>query len=105
LHVFEVGVWWKTIAQRVTGSVFFHETLNSERCARLIILPFLDKFTEEEKFYWHFMQDNATIHIAKNSMAALSEVFGESHKSRTVASAITRLKSLCPLFVGHAEKK
>jgi hypothetical protein len=50
------------------------------------------------------MQDNVTIHITKNSVVAISEVFGESHKSRIVVSAITRLKSLCPLSVGHTEK-
>jgi hypothetical protein len=60
--------------------VYFHETLNFERCARLIISPFLDQLTDEEKFYGHFMQDNATVHTAKNSMDALSEVFGKSHK-------------------------
>jgi hypothetical protein len=65
LHVSEVGVWWKTTARRVTGSVYFHEILNSERCGRLIISPFLDQLTDEEKFYGHFMQDNAKVNAEK----------------------------------------
>jgi hypothetical protein len=44
---------------------------------RLILSPFFDQLTGEKELYGNFMQDNATAHIAKNSMAALDEVFGK----------------------------
>jgi hypothetical protein len=57
--------------------VFFHETINFKRYVRLILSPFFDQLTDEEKSYGHFMQDNATAHTANNYMVALDEVFGE----------------------------
>jgi hypothetical protein len=43
---------------------------------RLILSPFFGQLTDE-KLYGHFMQDNVTVHTAKNSMVALDEVFGK----------------------------
>jgi hypothetical protein len=44
---------------------------------RLILSPFFNQLTDEEKSYGHFMQDNATAHTANNSVVALDEVFGK----------------------------
>jgi hypothetical protein len=82
LHDLKVGVWCAISARRIIGPVFFHETINSERYVRLILSPFFDQLTDEEKSYGHFMQDNATAHTANNSMVALDEVFGERVISR-----------------------
>jgi hypothetical protein len=35
---------------------------------RLILLPFFDQLTDEEKLYVHVMQDNAVIHTANSSV-------------------------------------
>jgi hypothetical protein len=82
LHDLKVGVWCAISARRIIEPVFVHETINSERYVRLILSPFFDQLTDEEKSYGHFMQDNATVHTANNSMVALDEVFGERVISR-----------------------
>jgi hypothetical protein len=43
---------------------------------RLILSPFFNQLTDE-KLYGHFMQDNVTADIAKNSIKASDDVFGE----------------------------
>jgi hypothetical protein len=77
LHDVKLGVWCAISARRITGLVIFHEAINSERYVRLILSPFYIQQTNEEKSYAHFVQDNATAHIANNSMVALDNVFGE----------------------------
>jgi thiamine phosphate synthase YjbQ (UPF0047 family) len=57
--------------------MFFHETINSKHYVTLVLSPFFDQLTDEEKSYRHFMQDNATAHTANNTMVALDEVFSE----------------------------
>jgi hypothetical protein len=34
---------------------------------RLILAPFFNELTEEEKIYWHFTQKNATAQVEKRS--------------------------------------
>jgi hypothetical protein len=53
-------------AQGTIGTVFFHETINSERYFGLILTPSLRELTEE-KTYGNFMQDNATARPASHA--------------------------------------
>jgi hypothetical protein len=55
--------------------MFSHETINSEHY--VILSPFFDQLTDEEKLCGHFMQDNATAYTVSNPMHALDEVFIE----------------------------
>jgi hypothetical protein len=54
---------------------FFHGAINSKSYVKLILSPFFDQLTADEKWYGHFMQDNAIAHTANNSMDALAYVF------------------------------
>jgi hypothetical protein len=49
LHDVKIGVWCAISAHRIIGPVFFQETINSKRYARLILTPFFRELTEEEK--------------------------------------------------------
>lgn len=53
---------------------FFYER-NQFRYVGLNLSLFFEQLTSEEKTYGNFMQDNATAHIAKNSMLALHELW------------------------------
>jgi hypothetical protein len=53
--------------------MIFHKTVNSERYVKFILSPFFDQLTDEEKSYGHFMQVNATVHIAINPVFVLGE--------------------------------
>jgi hypothetical protein len=57
-------------------SLFFSRKINSEPYMRLILSPFFGQLTDEEKSYWHFMQESGTAHTTNNSIVALDEVFG-----------------------------
>jgi hypothetical protein len=76
-HDPKVGVWCAVSARKVIGPVFFEETINSYRYVELILLPFFQGLTEEEKLYGYFMQDGTMAHTADFSVAVLEEVFGE----------------------------
>lgn len=76
-HDPKVGVWCAVSARKVIGPVFFEETINSYRYVELILLPFFQELTKEEKLYGFFMQDSTMAHTADFSMAVLEEVFGE----------------------------
>jgi hypothetical protein len=41
---------------------------------RLILIPFFNQLTVEEKGYWHFMQDSSTIHTANSLWMSLLEL-------------------------------
>jgi hypothetical protein len=57
--------------------VFFKERINCERYVHIILGQFLLELTEEERLYGWFQQDSATVHTARMSMQALSDVFGD----------------------------
>jgi hypothetical protein len=61
----------------ILGPAIIHERTNSERYMRLILSPFSDHLIEEEKSYWHFMQDNTPEKTASTSVDVFDEVFGE----------------------------
>jgi hypothetical protein len=44
---------------------------------RLILSPYFNHLTDDEKSYEHFMQTNATAHTEKNSIGALDEVLSK----------------------------
>jgi hypothetical protein len=44
---------------------------------RLVLSPFFDQVTDDEKLYWNFMQNNAMACTANNSMDSLGEFFSE----------------------------
>jgi hypothetical protein len=98
-----VVVWFKNCA--LVCNYFMEDTLaqvfsqnNFERYVRLILPPFFDQI----KTYRYSVQYNTTAHNEKKISGCMRWNLPMSHKPRTVASAITLLKSLWLLFVGHA---
>jgi hypothetical protein len=53
------------------GPILFEETINSERCVRLLLKQFLG----DDKTYGNFLQVNATAHTDYSYMNAVAEVF------------------------------
>jgi hypothetical protein len=70
LYDLKAKVWWAISEHK---PVFSHETMNSKHYVRLILSPSFDRLTDEEKLFWHFMQDNAMVGTANNPMEALGE--------------------------------
>lgn len=75
LHDVKIGVWCAISARRIIGPIFFRETINADRYIDLILRPFFQELTEEERSNGYFMQDNATAHTANRSMEVIREVF------------------------------
>jgi hypothetical protein len=75
LHVPKVGVWCGISVRRIIGPVSFVD--NSERYINLILNRFFPELTEEERLHSYFEQDSAVVHTAGNSMATISDVFGD----------------------------
>jgi hypothetical protein len=48
--------------------VVFYKTINSEHYVRLILSPFFDQLTNEEKFNGHVVQENAMAHSVHNAL-------------------------------------
>jgi hypothetical protein len=67
-------------------------------------MQFFSELTEEQRLYGWFQQDSATTHIARISMQALSDVFGD----RIIRSGIWPAHSLdlnpCDFFVWGSSK-
>lgn len=59
LHSIKVGLCCATSAPRENSPVFLDENLISESYVRLILPPFFDQLTDNEKPYGHSMQDIA----------------------------------------------
>jgi hypothetical protein len=53
------------------------DTLNSKTYINVILNRFFPELTEEERLYRYFQQDSTLMHTASNSMAAISDVFGD----------------------------
>jgi hypothetical protein len=77
LHYIKIGVWCAVSARWIIRPMSYHETVNSDRYVRNILEPFFEQLTDDERQYGYFQQDNATAHIARNSMSALQEVFDD----------------------------
>jgi hypothetical protein len=73
LHDEKICVWCVISAHKITGLIFYDNTVNAARYVNNILSPFCAKLTEEERLYCVFQQDSATAHI---SLEALWEVFG-----------------------------
>ena len=76
-HDQKVGVWCTLSRGHIIGLIFFENTITSEHYIHNILEPFFDQLTEQEKQQGCFQQDGATAHMARVSMAAVSEVFGD----------------------------
>jgi hypothetical protein len=62
------------------------DTRNSETYINLTWNRVFSELTEEERLYGYFQQDSANEHTAGNSMAAISDVFGDTVISEGVWS-------------------
>jgi hypothetical protein len=60
----------RIIPRCIDNSVFVFSQNNSERYVRLILSPFFDKTTDDEKSYGHFKQNNSRAHTTNNSLVA-----------------------------------
>jgi hypothetical protein len=68
---------------------FLKEIINSESYVQDFLGQSSPELTEAERLYGWFQQDSATAHIARISMQALSEVFGD----RIISSGIWPARS------------
>jgi hypothetical protein len=75
LHDIKIGVWCAVSVRRIIGPIFYHETVNSDRHVRNILVPFFEQLNDDERQYVYFQQDSATAHTARNSMSALQDMF------------------------------
>jgi hypothetical protein len=74
LHDPQVGVWCGISARRIGPTfLWIHLTQKFD----LILNRFFPELTEEERLYGYFHQDTTMMHIAGNSMATISDVFGD----------------------------
>jgi hypothetical protein len=64
--------------------MFFNETINCERYVWVILGQFFSELTEKGRLDSCFQQDSTTTYIARVSMQALSNVFGD----RIISSGI-----------------
>jgi hypothetical protein len=85
----KVGVWCSVSARRLLYPCSFNETVNCERYVHVIHGQLFPELTEEERLYGWFQQDSATVHSARMSMQALSDVFGD----RIISSGIWPARS------------
>jgi hypothetical protein len=77
LHDEKVGVWHAISACRITGPVFYDDTVNAARYVNNTLSSYFAKLTEEERLYCFFQQDSITAHVAYTSLEAQREVFGD----------------------------
>jgi hypothetical protein len=85
------------LSTRITGPVFFKETLNCERHLQVILGQFFSELTEEEKLNGWFQQDSATAHTARMSMKA-SDVFRDRIISNDIWPARSPDLNPCDFF-------
>jgi hypothetical protein len=50
LHDETIGVWYAISAHRITGPIFYDDTVNAARYVNNILSPFFAKLTEEEGY-------------------------------------------------------
>jgi hypothetical protein len=74
LHDPKVGVWCARSRNRMTGPIFFEDTINFECYCELILYTFIDHSNEDDVSRGYFQQDGATVHV---STTLLRSVFGE----------------------------
>jgi hypothetical protein len=94
-----VNVWCALSPRRITGPIFFHETVNSDRYVNDILNPFFNQLTAEEKQYVYFQQDNATAHTANAAMAAIREGFEDRIISRGLWPPRSPNPSFCYFYL------
>jgi hypothetical protein len=78
---------------------FFNETVNLERYVQVILRQLFPQLTEEERLYGWFQQDSATVHTARMSMQALSNVFGDRLISSGIWPAYSPDLNPCDFFL------
>jgi hypothetical protein len=74
LHSLKVRVWCAVSQWRVTGPIFFSETITAERYQKLLIN--LISLLEVDEQDCLFQQDGAMAHAANSTMQMLSKFFG-----------------------------
>jgi hypothetical protein len=62
----------RSMVYKITGPIFFKETVNNYQCVWLILKPLFGDLIVEEEMYGHLMMDSA-ISYAVNSSVALLE--------------------------------
>jgi hypothetical protein len=77
LRPVKFGIWCALSVRKIVGPVFFNETINCERCVQAILGQFFPELTGEERLCGWFEQDSATAHIARMSMHAVPNIFGD----------------------------
>lgn len=103
LHDIKVGVWCAISARRII-TIFFDDTINSNRYVTNILTPFFDQLTEEEKLYSYFQQDGATAHTAEKSLNRLEQLFEDRVVSKGIWPPRSPDLSPCDYFLwGHVK--
>jgi hypothetical protein len=76
VHYLKVGVWCAVKVHKITGPIYFKETLNTYQYVWLILTPLFEDLTVEEEMYGHLMYgnlmlDSAISYTLNYSVAAL----------------------------------
>jgi hypothetical protein len=69
-------VWCAVNGRRTIGPTFY-DKVNSELYMNRILEPLFQMFTEGEKKYEYFLEDNARAHTSQQFVAVSSELFGD----------------------------
>jgi hypothetical protein len=70
-------VWVAISRKRITGPIFFYNSVTSDRYCNDILYPFIGELNENKINNTWFQQDSATALTAGQSMTLLSEIFGD----------------------------
>jgi hypothetical protein len=73
----KIGVWCAISARRITGPIFYDNTVNAAMYKNNILSPFSAQSTEEERLYGIFQQDSAKVHTAYASLEAPWKVLSD----------------------------
>jgi hypothetical protein len=85
-------------AKRITGLIFYAETINSERYVGLIVTEFFRQLIEEELSYAWLQQDSTTAHTADDTLMALEGVYSDRIISHGLQTAHTPDLTTCNFY-------
>ena len=84
LHDVKIGVWCAIGDERITGLIFFRDTVDSRTYRNGILAPFFRELTDRERDLPFFQEESATAHTADISMREIEFAFHDRIISRDI---------------------
>ncbi|KAJ4432161.1 hypothetical protein ANN_20777 [Periplaneta americana] len=75
LHAEKIGVWAAMSRRRITGPIFFDETVNATVYREQLLQKFFEEVHDDELQKRYFQQDGATAHTAGSTINFLEEFY------------------------------